>query len=462
MDKELVNRSIKITAILIILSSLYLYYLSLIPSSHGISSTNLTKSCNCVIFRMDDIQDYWLEQGQLIPMDIFLSKNQSLTLGLIMNGIGEDPRIIDKVKEGFNRGLFELALHGWNHTDYTKLTEEEQRKSLDMANSKLYSIFKNKSNIFITPENSFNNDTIKAMEQNGINVLGSAVYSENAFDGGKSIFNASNISKIRGNMATDKQQQQQQLSVFHIPESVSFEDYKDAKWIKNSLNSLIGNVTNYINKYGYAVITLHPQDFVKLDSNNTFVNIVDENETLKLSNLIDLIKSKNITITSFSKIINIQHDDPCLPGFSVTGYYTPFESDYSNKRKVSIDVENLGKREFDEKFIKDVKIEGWGKTVEGWYLGFDNGKWAKNLVPLNSNEQPLFNGSAAVDNTVIPNLKQLRIPTLISPYNGMIFLANDIGGAIKGKHVDIYTGEGKTAGIETLNITSKNNVVCYN
>jgi hypothetical protein len=171
-----------------------------------------------------------------------------------------------------------------------------------MANAKFYSIFKNRSNIFITPENTFNNDTIKAMEQNGINVLGSAIYSENAFDGGNSIFNASNISKIRDNMTTDKQHQP---SVFHVPESVSFEDYKDGKWIKNSINSLIGNVTNYINKYGYAVITLHPQDFVKLDSNNTFVDIVDENETLKLSNLIDLIKSKNITITSFSKIIGI-------------------------------------------------------------------------------------------------------------------------------------------------------------
>jgi peptidoglycan/xylan/chitin deacetylase (PgdA/CDA1 family)/3D (Asp-Asp-Asp) domain-containing protein len=462
MGKELVNMSIKIAVILIILSSLYLYYLSLTPSSHGISSTNLTKSCNCVIFRMDDIQDYWLESGQITPMDIFLSKNQSLSLGLIMNSTGNDSKIINKVKDGFDRGLFELALHVYNHVDYTNLTEEEQRKSLEMANAKLDSIFGIKTLIFIAPDGTFNNDTIKAMEQNGINVLGSAVYSENAFDGGKSIFNASNISKIRSNMTTDKQQQQQP-SVFHVPESVSFEDYKDGKWIKNSINSLIGNVTNYINKYGYAVIVIHPQDFVKLASNNTFVNIVDENETLKLSNLIDLIKSKNITITSFSKIISIQNDDdPCLPGFSVTGYYTPFELVYSNKRKVSINVEDLGKREFDEKFIKDVKIEGWGKTIEGWYLGFDNGKWAKNLVPLNSNEKPLFYGSAAVDNKVIPNLKQLRIPTLISPYNGMTFLANDIGGAIKGKHVDIYTGEGKIAGIETLNITSKNNVVCYN
>ncbi len=265
---------------------------------------------------MDDIQDYWLESGQITPMDIFLSKNQSLSLGLIMNGTGNDSKIIDKVKEGFDRGLFELALHGYDHVDYTKLTEEEQRKTLEMANAKLYSIFGIKTVIFIPPDGTFNNDTIKAMELNGISVLGSAVYSEDTFDGGKSIFNASNISKIRGDASIDKQQQQQQQqqpSVFHIPEAVSFEDYKDGKWIKNSINSLIGNVTENIDKYGYASIVIHPQDFVKLASNNTFVDIVDENETLKLSNLIDSIKAKNITIFSFSSFLGIPRQIPPLP-----------------------------------------------------------------------------------------------------------------------------------------------------
>ena len=33
-------------------------------------------------------------------------------------------QIIDKVKEGFDRGLFELSLHGYNHVDYNNLTGE--------------------------------------------------------------------------------------------------------------------------------------------------------------------------------------------------------------------------------------------------------------------------------------------------------------------------------------------------
>ena len=99
------NKRIFIT----LLSLILLYYMSF-SISYGLTyNSNSTKPCNCVIFRMDDIQDYWIEQGQIAPMDLFLSKNQSLSLGLIMNGLGNDSKIIDKVKEGFNKGLFELA-----------------------------------------------------------------------------------------------------------------------------------------------------------------------------------------------------------------------------------------------------------------------------------------------------------------------------------------------------------------
>src|SRR3954452_3147699 len=180
------NKKIFIT----LLSFILLYYLSF-SLSYGLTyNSNSTKPCNCVIFRMDDIQDYWIEQGQIVPMDLFLSKNKSLSLGLIMNEIGNDSKLIDKVKEGFNKGNFELALHGWNHTDYSKLSEQEQTKSLGMAKAKLNTIFRINASIFIPPEDGFNLDTIKAMQQNDLRVLSSNMHSEGHFNGTKSILNA--------------------------------------------------------------------------------------------------------------------------------------------------------------------------------------------------------------------------------------------------------------------------------
>jgi 3D (Asp-Asp-Asp) domain-containing protein len=314
----------------------------------------------------------------------------------------------------------------------------------------------NRSSIFIPPENAFNNDTFKAMQQNGIKVISTAGYAENAFDGGKNIFNASNILINQSNGVSSSSSS----SIFHLPETSSFKNYEQGKWIKNPINSIIGNVTDNINKYGYAVIVLHPQDFVKLDNNNTFTNQVDENQIKDLSALIDYFVSKNIPIASFSKAIGLQ-GDPCISGFTITGYFTPFETDYPGQKKVTINLGSVGNKEFDENFIKDVKVEGWGKTKDGSYIGFHDGKWHQSPNPLNSNGHQLIKGSAAVDNRIISNLKQLTIPTLVAPYNNETFSANDVGGAIKGKHIDIYTGEGKAAETETKRITGENNVVCY-
>ncbi|MDQ6862702.1 MAG: polysaccharide deacetylase family protein, partial [Thermoproteota archaeon] len=135
---------------------------------------NNNTRCNCVVFRMDDIQGKWLENAQLAPMNLFISKNQSLTLGLIMNPVGNDTKVINKVHEGEQKGLFELALHGWNHVDYTKLSEQEQKDTLLKANEKMQRLLGHKSNIFITPWDTFNNDTIKAMSQLGLRILSSS------------------------------------------------------------------------------------------------------------------------------------------------------------------------------------------------------------------------------------------------------------------------------------------------
>src|SRR5205085_264247 len=88
------------------------------------TNTSTTASCRCIVFRMDDIQDYWLNSVQVAVMNLFLSKNQSLSLGLIMHIAGNDSTIVDKVNEGFHKGLFELDLHGWDHINYTQLNEQ--------------------------------------------------------------------------------------------------------------------------------------------------------------------------------------------------------------------------------------------------------------------------------------------------------------------------------------------------
>ena len=88
-----------------------------------------------------------------------------------MHIVGNDSKIVDKVKEGFHKGLFELDLHGWDHINYTKLNESQQRDSLSKANAKMERLFGAKSIVSIPPYDVFNNDTIKAMGQLGIKII---------------------------------------------------------------------------------------------------------------------------------------------------------------------------------------------------------------------------------------------------------------------------------------------------
>jgi hypothetical protein len=80
--------------------------------------------------------------------------------------------------------------------------------------------------------------------------------------------------------------------------------------IQTPAGKILAAVDNSIAKYGYAVILLHPQDFAKsmvaVDKNGQYVNLVDLNEITDLSHLIDSILSKNIHISSFSKIVGIE------------------------------------------------------------------------------------------------------------------------------------------------------------
>lgn len=286
-----VNYNFLILPIIFFLLTFYFY--SFIPTLEEISSTNEINFCKCVIFRLDDIQDYWINSGQIFVMNLFLSKNQSLSLGLIMNELGDDPKIINKINEGVNKGIFELGLHGWNHIDYTKLNKKEQKNSLTLANQKMERLFGKKSEIFIPPKNLFNDATVKAMDRINLNILSSSIDVEYNYNKGQSIFTT-----------MEKEPDKEKNEIFHLPSTSSFKDEIDNKWIKSSITNIIENTTHNIDKYGYAVIVIHPQDFVKI-VNGIFVNEMDYDEIQDLSNLINFLLAKNISITSFSKLVGI-------------------------------------------------------------------------------------------------------------------------------------------------------------
>jgi 3D (Asp-Asp-Asp) domain-containing protein len=159
----------------------------------------------------------------------------------------------------------------------------------------------------------------------------------------------------------------------------------------------------------------------------------------------------------------VQQADPtwaCSEGWYITGYFTPIETDYSGASE-TVFIDGVGSDTFNSAFLSDVRIEGWGKTRYGWYIGYYSSTWHKSNAPLDSADHPLVDGTIAVDPAVIGMGSSVKIPTLPSPWGSKIYTAQDVGGGIAGKHIDVYCGEGRVAEQETFRITGQNNQVCY-
>jgi 3D (Asp-Asp-Asp) domain-containing protein len=150
----------------------------------------------------------------------------------------------------------------------------------------------------------------------------------------------------------------------------------------------------------------------------------------------------------------------CHSSWKTTGFYTPLAKDFPSHLNKKIAIRNYQSLAFNSYFLKSVKLEGWGKTRFGWYLGHYSNQWHKANNPLNALGHPLKVGAIAVDNKLITKNTLVNIPNIQSILGIDQFHAVDVGSAIKNKHIDIYTGEGDNARKLSYKVTGKHQV-CY-
>lgn len=211
-------------------------------------------------------------------------------------------------------------------------------------------------------------------------------------------------------------------------------------WLFVVYNFFLDDKISYL-EFGNVIQYLQKQDILFLEMDKGYDPVTNF--------LITLSQQKEDMLIQFSN---------CTSDWYITGYFTPVESDYSgNFVSVSIDDEIQYFR-FD--FLSEVKTEGWGKTRLGNYIGWYGDKFHFSMVPLDSHGNNLLVQSVAVDSEIISQKTNLIIPKLPPPWNKMIFESADIGPSIIGKHIDVYTGEGKMAELETFRITNYDNDVC--
>jgi len=241
--------------------------------------------CNCVAFRLDDIQDYWLNDVQIEVMEIFDKKNLPLTIGIIGNQFGEDPKIFSYVNQSTSKNLFEIANHGWNHENFTQFDQKVQNMLMKQTNNKLLRMFGEMPSVFIPPYNEFNNDTISAMKENYITHFSSSItLSATPFP-------------------------LENSSLYHFPETAYTGELAPSSTLFVPVNHklTLSQIQQSISDYGFAVVMMHPQDFSIME-NGDHSNHINWNQIKELEILLDTIQIQGLHVVPIGKI-NLDHDN---------------------------------------------------------------------------------------------------------------------------------------------------------
>ncbi len=208
-----------------------------ITSKEGISHT-----CNCVAFRLDDVQDYFAREAQMDLIKMFLTQNATLTIGVIAGALYEDAELIQFLQNAVSTGRIEVANHSWIHSDHTNMTKEEQTDSIFKANDRIRELFGGEVKTFIPPYDAFNNDTLSAMKEAGLMHLSGSIF-ERADPPPYPLKNGD--------------------SVFHFPATafVSNPDTSTGRWTILQNEQVLRMIRTSVEQYGFAAVVMHPQAY---------------------------------------------------------------------------------------------------------------------------------------------------------------------------------------------------------
>ena len=223
-----------VTAFLVLVLLLFIIFSSF---SYSLSQGN---SCQCVAFRLDDVEDHYLAEVNMQIMKVFQEKNASLTLGIVGDLFGQDESLVSFIRDQMNNKNPELAVsnHGWNHEDFRRLSKDNQSLLIKATNEKINESLGVRPSVFIAPFDVFNNDTLIALKENGLKYISSIIY----YDPGP-------IGILEDAMP------------YHFPSTATTSDDNGTYWIGIPHQNTSTQIQNSILKYGFAVVEMHPYEY---------------------------------------------------------------------------------------------------------------------------------------------------------------------------------------------------------
>jgi peptidoglycan/xylan/chitin deacetylase (PgdA/CDA1 family) len=194
-----------------------------------------------ICIRVDDVQDFAFHEGQMRIFTIAKEHRIPFSYSLISKYFSADWNLISNISEAIQKGS-EVTVHGWSHEELTSLSYEEQVQELHLAKENINRLLRVKVTVLVPPLFTYDNDTMRAMNDAGYNVLSSCLLYQ---------FPGVSLSGI-----------------VNVPGTVDFSDYENGTWMAKSLSQLLGEINRSVEENGYAMLVIHPQELMSGDTVN--------------------------------------------------------------------------------------------------------------------------------------------------------------------------------------------------
>ncbi|MEK6931994.1 MAG: polysaccharide deacetylase family protein, partial [Thermoproteota archaeon] len=238
---------------------------------------NIKPNCNCIAFKIDNVQDFWLNDVQNNLISTFSNNKLPVTISILGKFFGTDPKVVDFLKQQMQNknNQLSVAIRGWENVDHSVYGVEEQSSSIQQTNKQITKILGVDSTIFSPPFGKFNNSTLDALKQN-------------------------NMSYISAMTKTDTPNFKS--NPIHIPETAYMPNLlDDDPFLKGTVvEKMLAKIQTQQKQYGYALVSMQPSDFAVRDGE--FKNQVNEERMQLFNDLVTHLKENNIKIVSLSDI----------------------------------------------------------------------------------------------------------------------------------------------------------------
>ena len=173
-----------------------------------------------------------------------------------------------------------IANHGIDNEPMTNFNKDEQSLRIRQQNDQIFKVFGKRPEVFIPPQNRFNDDTIAALKDNKMKYLSSSLV-----QGEVPPFPLENATLYRFPEITTTGRYDPGLGVFvGVPSNQVFSEALDG-----------------LEQFGFAVITLHPQEFSVI-KDGTYSNEANSEQLRELELLIDKVQGACLEIVPVGQI----------------------------------------------------------------------------------------------------------------------------------------------------------------